>query len=176
MPYSKLLHGRKSEIGGTYAVTFCTQQRRPIFLQHAKAKCVLNIIKQSEEIGHCCLHAAVVMPDHVHMLITLRKIGVGVGQVVSAIKNISARSIPSESKDAPRLWQTGFYEHRLRSNEDLRKQARYIVANPLRAGLVESIAGYEFWYAKWAPPPFGVNFSDDDLSQVLDDSESNFSL
>jgi putative transposase len=174
MPYSEILHGRKSEIGGTYSITFCTEQRRPIFLNPANAKCVLDKIKQSEEVGHCCLHAAVVMPDHVHMLITLRKIEIGMGRVISAIKNISARMISSSSKDGMRIWQAGFYEHRLRSNEDLRKQARYIIANPLRAGLVRSINEYKFWYAKWAPPPFGINFNDVDVSQVLEDSESEF--
>jgi REP element-mobilizing transposase RayT len=47
------------------------------------------------------------------------------------------------------FWQRGFYDYAIRQDEDLKKLARYIVANPLRAGLVESIGDYPHWDAKW---------------------------
>jgi hypothetical protein len=47
------------------------------------------------------------------------------------------------------LWQKSFYDHGLRSEEDLKGIARYIVANPLRAGLVEHIGEYPHWDAIW---------------------------
>ena len=46
-------------------------------------------------------------------------------------------------------WQTNYYDHAIRQDEDLRKVARYIVANPLRAGLVEQIGDYPLWDAMW---------------------------
>ncbi|BAU72594.1 Transposase [Metapseudomonas furukawaii] len=48
-----------------------------------------------------------------------------------------------------RLWQKGFHDHALRSDEDVKTVARYVVANPLRAGLVERLADYPFWNAIW---------------------------
>lgn len=47
------------------------------------------------------------------------------------------------------LWQKAFYDRAVRKDKDMRKIARYIVANPLRAGLVERIGDYPFWGAAW---------------------------
>ena len=48
-----------------------------------------------------------------------------------------------------RVWQDGFHDHALRREEDLRAAARYVVANPLRAGLVETIGQWPLWDAVW---------------------------
>jgi hypothetical protein len=47
------------------------------------------------------------------------------------------------------LWQTGYHDRAIRDGEDLLPFARYIVANPLRAGLVEKIGDYPLWDASW---------------------------
>jgi putative transposase len=48
-----------------------------------------------------------------------------------------------------KLWQRGFHDHAIRKDEDIKRIARYIVANPLRAGLVEKIEDYPLWDAIW---------------------------
>jgi len=48
-----------------------------------------------------------------------------------------------------RIWQRGFHDHALRREEDLASAARYIVANPLRAGLCGKIGDYPYWNAQW---------------------------
>jgi len=40
-------------------------------------------------------------------------------------------------------------DHALRSDEDLRAVARYVIANPVRAGLAQRVGGYPFWDAVW---------------------------
>ena len=47
------------------------------------------------------------------------------------------------------MWQAAFHDHALRKEENLHEIARYIVANPLRAGLVSSLAEYPHWDAVW---------------------------
>ncbi len=47
------------------------------------------------------------------------------------------------------LWQKGFHDRALRREEDLVTVARYVVANPLRAGLVEKLGDYPLWDAIW---------------------------
>jgi len=47
------------------------------------------------------------------------------------------------------VWQPGFHDHALRKEEDVRAVARYVVANPLRAGLVQRIGDYPHWNAIW---------------------------
>ena len=48
-----------------------------------------------------------------------------------------------------RLWQPGYFDRALRAEEDVRRVARYIVANPLRAGLCERIGDYPLRDATW---------------------------
>ena len=47
------------------------------------------------------------------------------------------------------LWQRGYYDRAIRSDEDLPSIARYIVGNPIRAGLVTSVGQYPHWDASW---------------------------
>jgi putative transposase len=52
-------------------------------------------------------------------------------------------------KRTGKLWQRGFYDHALRKDEDVLKLARYIVANPIRAGIINKIGDYPLWDAVW---------------------------
>jgi putative transposase len=47
------------------------------------------------------------------------------------------------------VWQTAYHDRAIRQEEDLEGIARYIVANPLRAGIVSSVRDYALWDAKW---------------------------
>lgn len=42
------------------------------------------------------------------------------------------------------IWQAGYFEHVLREDEDTRRVAGYILANPVRAGLVANPEDYPF--------------------------------
>jgi REP element-mobilizing transposase RayT len=67
-------------------------------------------------------------------------------------KPLSRRSELARERSQPRdakVWQSGFHDHALRSEDDLRTVARYIVANPLRAGLVHDLRRYPLWNATW---------------------------
>jgi hypothetical protein len=64
-------------------------------------------------------------------------------QVVGGVKGNVAHRL------GRRLWQDGFHDRAVRRDEDIVAIARYIVANPLRAGLVERLADYPHWDAIW---------------------------
>lgn len=65
------------------------------------------------------------------------------------LKGCSSRQINRHLGHEGALWQTAFHDHALREEEDLHEIARYVVANPLRAGLVESLLEYPHWDAVW---------------------------
>ncbi len=92
--------------------------------------------------------AFVIMPDHLHWLIQLQG-NLGLSEIVRRLKGSSARGINLKLGRNGAVWQTGFHDHALRKNEDIRDVARYVVANPLRAGLVEKIGDYPLWDAAW---------------------------
>ena len=64
-------------------------------------------------------------------------------------KSLSTKAVRHASGGNSVLWQRGFHDRALRREEDLVRMARYVVANPLRAGLVEKLGDYPLWDAIW---------------------------
>ena len=92
------------------------------------------------------LLAWVLMPDHWHGLLELGPL-TSLGRWVAGLKSRTSRSIPAH---LPRpLWARGFHDHALRREEDLLQVARYIVLNPVRAGLANRCGLYPWWDAMW---------------------------
>ena len=89
----------------------------------------------------------VVMPDHLHLLLQLGKSDLSL--VVRQLKSRSALELNREIGRLGPFWFPGFHDHALRKEEDLKGVARYIVANPLRTGLVKRLADYPYWNAVW---------------------------
>src|SRR5690606_33354604 len=138
--------GRYSQAGRIYLVTTVTDQRRPLFYSLPLARTVVRTLYRvfyAETLCYC------LMPDHLHWLLQLRENG-ELSQVVQLVKSVSAHAINRQVKlPLPRVWQPGFDDHALRKEEDVRAVARYVVANPLRAGLVQRIGDYPHWNALW---------------------------
>ncbi|MGJ0431088.1 REP-associated tyrosine transposase [Methylobacter sp.] len=88
------------------------------------------------------------MPDHLHWLVALGD-RTELSAAVKMFKVSSARRVNDFLQRSGSLWQRAYYDHALRRDEDVKKIARYIVANPLRAGLVEHIGDYPLWDAMW---------------------------
>ena len=88
------------------------------------------------------------MPDHLHWMIQLNQRW-SLFKLVKTLKARSARAINRHLCLQGSLWQRAFYDHAARKEEDTRQMARYIVANPLRAGLVRDIGSYPHWDCIW---------------------------
>jgi len=101
-----------------------------------------------ERCGGSSTLAYVVMPDHLHWLLQINGQR-SLSKSVCIIKSNSARQINAMNKSRQKIWQRGYYDRAIRKEDDLVTIARYIVANPLRAGLVESIRDYPPWDAIW---------------------------
>ncbi len=98
--------------------------------------------------------AFVVMPDHLHWLFVLQN-NHSLADVMRSVKGFSGSKIQrirrekGEISTSQPLWQDSYYDHAVRKEEDLRQMARYIIANPLRANIVKTVANYPLWDAKW---------------------------
>ncbi|MFY9261866.1 MAG: transposase [Gallionella sp.] len=140
-PHSRNLRiGRVSLPNQIYHVTVATQSREQVFADFAAgsvaARCLYN---QPNHLQTLCY---VVMPDHLHWLFQLGSTAT-LSQVVRAYKAKVSISLGRH------IWQAGFYDHALRVEEDVIEVARYIVSNPLRAGLCRKLGDYPFWNAVW---------------------------
>lgn len=135
--------GRFSQAGNYYHITFRIDQNRD-HLSFLQSCIVAQVITSKKHQNHFSLTAWVIMPDHVHLLFQLNG-NKTLSQVMSLLKSQSALALNKETGIKAALWQKGFYDHAIRSDESLINVARYIVANPLRAGLVKSVRQYPFW-------------------------------
>jgi REP element-mobilizing transposase RayT len=68
---------------------------------------------------------------------------------MNRFKGGASRALHASGEMERSPWDRGFHDHALRSDEDVRKVARYIVANPIRAGLADNVLGYPYWNAVW---------------------------
>ncbi len=113
---------------------------------------VLDCIRQEHE-KRAKFYAAVVMPDHVHMLFDLlpdvRSSSVfSLAEVMYAVKAVSAHKINKVLRRCGAAWEEEFFDHYIRSHDELDAKFRYIQQNPVRAGLVERPEDYR-WL--WLP-------------------------
>lgn len=143
-----LRRGRISLPGHVYLVTATTMNRKRYFLQFKAACAACRCFEDSRTLADASMLAWVLMPDHGHWLIRLGA-KTALNQVVNRLKSASARSANHLLGRQGALWQHAYHDHALRSEEGLRKVARYIIANPVRAGLVERVGDYPFWNAVW---------------------------
>lgn len=138
-----LRRGRVSLPGHYYLLTTATLRREPVFDNLFAARHVVCELIEAE----VDTLAYVVMPDHLHWLITLQD--VPLPRVMQVMKSRSAIAVNRCLHRSGRLWQDGYHDHALRKEENIRTIARYIVANPLRARLVDDIGDYPLWDAMW---------------------------
>jgi len=135
--------------GQPYLITAVTWRRRPLFASLAAGRVVALALGHQHERGNVRSHAFVVMPDHVHWLVTLGE-RLPLSEVVRMVKSWTGMRINRMNGTAGgRVWQGGFHDRALRRDEDLCAAARYVFANPLRAGLVRSVGDYPLWDAEW---------------------------
>lgn len=143
----RLRIGRYAEQNRIYLLTANTFKREPVLSDYTLGRMVVQQFKQAQFQGFADSLAFVVMPDHFHWLIQLQK--VTLSQLMCQAKLLSTKSINGLTGREGSLWQQGFHDRALRREEDLVRLARYVVANPLRAGLVEKLGDYPLWDAIW---------------------------
>jgi len=71
------------------------------------------------------------------------------GYCVQRFKARSSYLMNRCRKRSGAVWQPGYYDHAIRSDESLREQAMYILANPVRAKLAERIGDYPHAWCRW---------------------------
>ncbi len=110
----------------TYALTISTFQQHRHFQKTENAELFIATLFRYRDAGRFQLHGFVVMPDHVHVLLT------------PALNQPTARSVQllkggySHAHGAASIWHTGHHEHRIRDAADYTTQLTYIANNPTR--------------------------------------------
>lgn len=125
-----------------YFVTLCTKDERPI-LWGESAKNIVSCLKELKVSRSFKLYAYCIMPNHVHLLLSPGDSRLSLSKIIQMFKSITTRRY--RAKGAKNLlWQTYFYDHVIRREEDLNDVARYILENPIRKGIVTDWQRYPF--------------------------------
>ena len=125
-----------------YFLTLCTHQRCPRFASADVAMSTLTQFRESAMAFAFEITAYCVMPDHAHLLCTALS---DASDLIAFVGDAKQQSAYRSSKSiGGRLWQKGFYDHVLRDDDQTLAVVRYIVANPVRAGLANGIGEYPF--------------------------------
>jgi putative transposase len=142
--------------GQTYMVTFETWQRRALF-RHAKWATLLIDVLYHYRATAYLLHEFVVMPDHVHTLITPH---VSLERAVQYIKGGFSFRAKKELGSNLEVWQKGFSDRRIREAADHAAHVLYIQQDPLRRLLCERVEDFLYSSAHTSlnldPPPAGL--------------------
>ncbi|HXU93061.1 MAG TPA: transposase, partial [Gallionella sp.] len=146
--HHSLRKGRASVQNGVYLITTITLERKKLFADFAVGCAAARCFENADFLGDAKMLAWVLMPDHAHWLLQLGKRD-PLHRVVNRLKSASARHANRARNSSGTVWARAFHDQGLRGEEDLQDTARYVVANPLRAGLVAHLWDYPFWNAVW---------------------------
>jgi putative transposase len=121
----------------TYSLTAVTASRRRLFQTETTALLMLETIQNYRVKGNFDLYAFVVMPDHVHLLLTPAP-EVPVEKVMQLIKGGFSFRLKSKID----VWERGYFDKRIVDAEGFEACKQYIEDNPARAGLPDSAMAY----------------------------------
>ena len=125
-----------------YSLTFCTNERRRVFTDGAVVdRTVRQLVRAASEqrfsvIAYCF------MPDHLHLLAEGASNDSDGKRFIKSFKQYSGYYYSQERHET--LWQRNGFEHVLRDDETTMEVVRYILANPVRAGLAARVEDYPF--------------------------------
>jgi putative transposase len=119
-----------------YFLTLCVEGRRPVLANVGMHGRLRDFLQDSRQRYGWWAGRYVIMPDHLHVLAVQSRNAVMLGAWVKALKAIVGQR---EFR-----WQTGFFDHVLRSEDNEAEKWEYIRQNPVRAGLVRSAEDWPY--------------------------------
>jgi putative transposase len=129
----------------TFFATTKTSQGHPLLQSQRNATLMVDVLRAYVAAGKFRLHDFVVMPNHLHLLLTVGP-DMTIEKAMQFIKGGFSYRLKKECGFLGEVWQRGFSEVRIESRESLLQHQQYIAANPLKAGLVDSAEKFPFCF------------------------------
>jgi len=107
------------------------------------AMLLIDVLRSYVSAGKFRVHEFVVMPNHIHVLLTIGK-DMTVEKAVQLIKGNFSFRAKKELGWQREIWQKGFSEVRIDNRESFLGYKSYIFDNPVKAGLARSPEEYPF--------------------------------
>jgi REP element-mobilizing transposase RayT len=133
-------------------LTFCSDHRKEVFTSDERVECARSEILRTCMERHFAVPAGVFMPDHLHLLLRGLDNDSSLKDCMKVVRQRSSRAFKSAFEE--RLWQEGYFDHIVRDADNEREVIRYIVENPVRAGLCKGAEDYR--YSWWPGHEMGL--------------------
>jgi putative transposase len=127
----------------SYFVTTKCWEGRTIFQVAQNAEILVETLFHYGDSGAYLLHEFVIMPDHMHLLLTPGK-ETSLEKAMQLIKGGSSHRIHKARGSKMEIWQVGFYHWTMRDAEDWEAKVHYIWMNPVRAPLIENAKDWTY--------------------------------
>jgi putative transposase len=118
-----------------YFFTIRAYAEKSPFVLHDLNKQVLDVLREEQERQGCSIFTYCLMPDHIHFLVSPKIDGISVLKFTDQYKG-KATNRSWTAAWRGKLWQPRYYDHIVRSEENLYHIAEYILHNPVRKMLV----------------------------------------
>ena len=125
-----------------FFVTICTYRRRNFLANERVLAAFITFAECGESEFHIAVGRYVIMPDHLHFFVALPN-DIDLGRWIGTLKRTLGKAMPPNDSCDP-IWQRGFFDHVLRSDESYAEKWEYVRANPVRAGLVDDPDAWPF--------------------------------
>jgi putative transposase len=129
----------------TFFATTRTSQGRPLLQSERNATLMIDVLRSYVAAGKFRLHDFVVMPDHLHPLMTVGG-AMSIEKAMQFIKGGFSYRLRKEYGYLGEVWQRGFSEVRAEDRVSFLQHRDYIAANPVKAGLVDSPEAFPYCF------------------------------
>ncbi len=146
--HASLRRGRCSTAGRVYLVTTATRGREPVFADARAAQAVVGLHADATAFLDASVWCWVLMPDHWHGLVRLAERH-DLSQVMQRFKSRSGWLVNRALGRCGGLWQPAFHDRTLRDRASCDAAVRYILDNPVRAGLCSTRDAYPWSGNSW---------------------------
>jgi len=126
-----------------FFVTSQTASGKPLFQTERMASLLIDVIRGQMRAGRMTVHDFVVMPDHLHILMTLPG-DLSVEKEMQPVKGGFSFRGGKELGFRGEIWQRGFTDVIIADEESEARHCAYIDQNPVKAGLANLIGEYPF--------------------------------
>jgi putative transposase len=128
-----------------FFVTTKTSAARRILQSERNATLLIQVLRSNVSAGKFLVHDFVVMPDHLHLLMTLPG-DMTIEKAMQLVKGGFSYRLKKEHGFQGEVWQRGFSEARVNDRRSWLQYRDYIAQNPVKAGLVDSALQYPYSY------------------------------
>ncbi|BAF73175.1 REP-associated tyrosine transposase [Sulfurovum sp. NBC37-1] len=141
--------------GYSYFITMVTHRRKPFLIKH------IDILRKSFQLSKknydYRIAAIVIMPDHLHMIITPKNVEeypkiishikrsfvYGLDHAIKVKAKMTLNQSPYRRKHSG-IWQKRYYEHTIRNEKDMLEKMQYMYHNPVKHGYVDEPNQWEY--------------------------------